>query len=80
MKNYNLYVQPPWDSPEQKHALDVAFKGIEEFKYVEEQKAKRSDVPPMYRRNILADTLKGIGCTVVALLIINFILFFATVL
>ena len=45
----------PWGNPKQKHALDVAFNGIHEYKSEisnkEKCRAVLSDVPTVYRRN-----------------------------
>lgn len=84
MKNHNLYIQPPYECPEKKCALDLAIKAYPEYKKAvvdwDAPKAKRSDVPPMYRRSILADILKGILIVAFSASIINLVLFFATVL
>ena len=84
MKHHNLYIQPSYECPEKKYALDVVIKGIREYKseivHLDAPKAKRNEVPPMYRRNILADILKGILIVAFSASIINFVLFFATIL
>lgn len=71
MKNHNLYIHAPVKKPSVM---------LRKGKPVATSKAKRSDVPPMYRRNILADILKGILIVAFSASIINFVLFFATVL
>lgn len=81
MKNANLYVNP-WDAPEKKHALDTAFQGIPKYEseIFPTRKAKRSEVPPMYRKSITKMILDGILLAVLALSMLNCILFFANIL
>ena len=80
MKNANLYVNP-WDAPEKKHTLDVAFSGVSKYESeIFTHKAKRSEVPPMYRRPMSEIIAKGILAVVGILATINCILFFANIL
>ena len=70
MKRHNLYVQAP-------HEIRIALRNGTP---IPSTKAKRNEVPPMYRRNILADILKGILIVAFSASIINLVLFFATIL
>lgn len=71
MNNPNTYIQPPVSE------INITRRN---GNHVATRKAKRSEVPPMYRKNILKSVLKGIALTVFALVMLNCILFFATVL
>jgi hypothetical protein len=84
MKDHNLYTNN-WENPEKKHALDVSFNGISEYKREivhldKPKKVKRSDVPPMYRKSIGEIVLKAAVYIFFFLSTLNCILFFATVL
>lgn len=61
MKNHKLYIQAPWDAPEKKRELDVAFDGVSKYHDVifdtDKRNTKLEDVPPMYRRNRKQDAL-----------------------
>lgn len=80
MINHKLYINP-WDTPEYKHSLDATFKGVSEHHDVvfdiNKHKTKRSDVPPMYRRNIKHDAINIAVTVMFVLAVLNCILFFA---
>ena len=81
MKNPHLYISP-FGAPEKKHALDVSFDGVSKYesKIFPARRAKRNEVPPMYRKSILKSVLKGILFAFFALIVLNCVLFFVTVL
>lgn len=80
MKNHKLYIQAPWDAPEKKRELDVAFDGVSKYHDVifDKEKAKYEDVPTEYRRNRKQDALRVATIVVCCLFILNCILFFAS--
>ena len=82
MKNHKLYIQAPWDAPEKKRELDVAFDGVSKYHDVifdiDKRNTKLEDVPPMYRRNRKQDALRIATIVVCCLFILNCILFFAS--
>ena len=76
MKNHSLYIH----APQRKRELDVASDGMPKHRseIFTIGKAKRSDVPPMYRRNRKRDALNIALLIASGLALLNCILFFAS--